>query len=649
MARLLCLLLAVASAELVTPIEKVTRLLEDMKATLETEQKEDDELYDQLSCWCTTNEKEKTAAVAAAKKAIDGLSADIDEYGAKSAELKSTIERLIKEVEDDQAALDTASAIRAKEHGEFSASEKELMGSIQSVTAAVSQLSAHNSFLQVSSTSLPLKGVRAALEKHATALAPPQRRLLASFIAQPAQSKTAEIFAILKQMKETFESNLSAEQKEENAAQAEFDQLKAAKTREIKAAKAQKLDKTSLLAETDEAMATAKHDIVQTRNSLTADQKFLVDMSQRCESGDADYSERTKLRAVEIAAVSEALSILAGDESRDLFTKTLSFVQKTAHTQKRAKASAVLRAAARKSGDTSLVLLANKAAIDAFAKVIGAIDEMTTSLKKEMTDEVKHQRFCSKELTENEAGQEEKKDKIESLTAEMEDNTATVDTLTKEIEVLQKQVAEMKVQVKRASEDREKANKIFQQAVADQRATQNVLNKVYKRLAQVYAAKEKKTPAGNATLIEETHKGGPPPPAFKEYKQASGAGGVLSLVQKIIAEALSLEKETLVAEQTSQKDYTVFVADSTRSIEADNRSITAKASAKARLEEDLVNAAADKKATIADLEMLGSYEGQLHLSCDYVLQNFDVRQEARGQEVDALANAKAILSGADFA
>ena len=88
--------------------------------------------------------------------------------------------------------------------------------------------------------------------------------------------------------------------------------------------------------------------------------------------------------------------------------------------------------------------------------------------------QVKHQRFCSKELTENEAGQEEKKDKIESLTvrlglgadfvspsstafyltvlyywfenqrhdnaqAEMEDNTATVDTLTKEIEVLQKQ------------------------------------------------------------------------------------------------------------------------------------------------------------------------------------------------------------------
>merc|ERR1719313_636638 len=504
----------------------------------------------------------------------------------------------------------------------------------------------HNSFLQVASSSSPLKGVRAALSKHATVLAPQQRRTLASFLAQPAQSKTAEIFAILKQMKETFETNLSAEQKEEMAAQSEFNQLKGAKTREIKAAKAQTLDKTSLLAETDEAMATAKHDLEQTRNGLTADQKFLVDLESRCEAGDADYSERSKLRAVEIAAVSEALSILSGDESRDLFTSTLSFVQKTAHTKTRSKASSVLRAAAKKSGDTSLVLLANKAAIDAFGKVISAIDEMTTSLKKEMEDEVKHQRFCTKELTENEAGQTEKKDHIEDLSAEIEDNTATVDTLTKEIAELQKQVAEMKVQVKRASEDREKANKIFQQAVADQRATQNVLNKVYKRLEKVYAAK---TPAKNATLIEEGHAQAPPPPAFKEYKKSEGGGGVLSLVQKIIAEALSLEKETLFAEQSAQKDYTVFVADSTKSIDADNRSIAAKAKAKARLENDLVNAAADKKSTIADLEMLGSYEGQLHLSCDYVLQNFDVRQEARGQEVDALANAKAILSGADFA
>merc|ERR1719281_1259090 len=104
----------------------------------------------------------------------------------------------------------------------------------------------------------------------------------------------------------------------------------------------------------------------------------------------------------------------------------MGFVQKSSHTHKRAAASAVLRNAARKSGDTALVLLANKAAIDAFAKVTAAIDEMTAGLKQEMKDEVTHQRFCTAEMSENEAQQAAKKAKIEDLTAAMEDNTATI-------------------------------------------------------------------------------------------------------------------------------------------------------------------------------------------------------------------------------
>ena len=35
-------------------------------------------------------------------------------------------------------------------------------------------------------------------------------------------------------------------------------------------------------------------------------------------------------------------------------------------------------------------------------------------------------------------------------------------------------------------------------------------------------------------------------------------------------------------------------------------------------------------------------------SCDFVMQNFEARQEARDQEVDALGQAKAILSGANW-
>jgi len=40
--------------------------------------------------------------------------------------------------------------------------------------------------------------------------------------------------------------------------------------------------------------------------------------------------------------------------------------------------------------------------------------------------------------------------------------------------------------------------------------------------------------------------------------------------------------------------------------------------------------------------------GALHEGCDFTLDNFEVRQEAREGEVEALKQAKAIFSGAGF-
>merc|ERR1719409_2192042 len=49
-----------------------------------------------------------------------------------------------------------------------------------------------------------------------------------------------------------------------------------------------------------------------------------------------------------------------------------------------------------------------------------------------------------------------------------------------------------------------------------------------------------------------------------------------------------------------------------------------------------------------ELEQLSNYNAELHQSCDFVVKNFEVRQTARQEEVEALKQAKAILSGAKF-
>merc|ERR1719161_2817792 len=51
---------------------------------------------------------------------------------------------------------------------------------------------------------------------------------------------------------------------------------------------------------------------------------------------------------------------------------------------------------------------------------------------------------------------------------------------------------------------------------------------------------------------------------------------------------------------------------------------------------------------MTDLMDLGEYVASLHGECDWLLQNFDKRKEARSNEIDAIKKAKAVLSGADF-
>jgi chromosome segregation ATPase len=647
-----------------TPVQKVARLLTEMKDQLVADSKSDEELFEKLGCFCEVNKKDKTEAVATAEKSIIAYKAAIEELTAKSAEYSATITRLEGEISKAQAALDQATSIREKENGEFTDSEKELMESLASCTAAIETLGGANAFLQVSAREEVHKRLKAVVLKHEDVLAPSQRSKMLAFLQGPMgnksyNSRSGDIFGILRQMKETFEGSLASERSEEKTAVSDYEGLYKSKMAEISARKEQMLDKTAALSAAKEELAHSKHELARTRDSLSADQKFLVDLDQRCANADTEYQERMKMRSTEMAAVSEALAIVMDDSARDLFADTYGVFTQTraVKADKRgARAADVLSAAAKKSKNAALLEISNKARRDSFEKVTQMIDEMVADLKKEQEDEYKHQQFCAAELAENEQQQSDTKDKISDLTAEIDESTAKVETLAAEIAELQKQIGEMNVQLKRAGEDRVLANKEFQRTIQDQRATQLILKKVMARLEKVYEAPEPEASnATNATSAEEPaaflqrgqhkHK---QMPAFSDYSKNDEGGGVVSLIAEIIREASSLEAEATVAEQAAQNDYQAFVAETSKSIAAANRSISAKSDEKADLEESIVAAKADKSDAIKKLMDLGKYESQLHSSCDYVLKNFEMRQTARQEEMDALSQAKGILHGSSL-
>jgi len=648
------------------PVSKVITLLKDMLKQLEKEAEQDEEIYDKLACWCETNDREKTKSIAEAEARIEALTTKIEELTAESARLNTEIKNLEQEVAKNQEALAQATALREKQLAEFNAEEKDLLESVSALKAAITVLSKHHggSLLQVPRTHI--MGVAATLQfqlsKHSGLLAgvltPSERRAAASFIQSPQDyfdaaptfkqsyaPQSGEIFGILRQMKETFEANLSAAQKEEAENQKAYEELKAAKEEQIAAGQAQIDTKTEELATTDEHNANAKVDLEDTKNSLSADEQFLMMLKEKCQMTDKEWEERQKTRQLEMQAVSKALAVLSGDDAHDLFTKTFNpaFIQSatSVNSDRRKQAALVLANVAKKFGNPKLSTLAYRVKLDAFTRVKKAIDDMIAQLLQEKADEIKHRDFCVDEFNTNQLQTEKKTREKQDVIARIENLEMTIEELAKAIKTLKDEIAEMQVQLKRAGEDREKQNKEFQMTVADQRETQKLLTAALGVLQDFYGKKA-------ASLAQQEPVGPPPPPGFEAYKNNGASGGVMQLIQQIISDAKAMEAETIRAEEDAQKAYEDFVKETNNSIEAKSRDIINKSESKAKAETDLVQANKEREAVLLELEQLSNYNAQLHQSCDFVQKNFDLRQQARDEEVEALRQAKAILSGAKF-
>jgi len=358
-----------------------------------------------------------------------------------------------------------------------------------------------------------------------------------------------------------------------------------------------------------------------------------------------EWEERQKTRQLEIEAVSKALAVLSGDDAHDLFSRTFNpaLLQVAAGAERRDLASKVLYTVAQKFHNPRMSTLAYRVKLDAFTRVKKAIDDMIAELLKEKADEIKHKDFCVDEFNQNQLQTEKKEREKQDLIAQIEDLEGTIKALTQAIDTLKSEIAEMQVQLKRAGEDREKQNKEFQTVVADQRQTQKLLKAALSVLQDFYG---KKAPA--SMLQKQEPVGPPPPPGFNEYKNNAASGGVMGLIQQIITDAKAMEAEAIRSEEDAQKAYEDFVKETNASIEAKSKDIMNKSEQKAKAETYLVEANKEKDAAMLELEQLSNYNAQLHQSCDFVLKNFDLRQTARDEEVEALRQAKAILSGAKF-
>jgi len=484
------------------------------------------------------------------------------------------------------------------------------------------------------------------------------RDQVTSFLAASSDSEYApasgEITGILKQMGDEMSASLASATTDENASIKAHAALIAAKKKEVAANTAAIETKTVRVGELKVKIVEMKQDLSDTQAALIADQKFLADLEKNCATAQEDWDKTCKTRAEEVLALADTIKLLNSDDALELFKKALpasaaSFLQvQVASKSARTQAMELLRGSATSRPQMDLILLALQGKKVSFDKVLKMIDDMVALLKQEQVDDDSKKEYCNVQFDSLDDSRKGLERAISDSEVAIDDATEMVKTLTGEIEALAAGIKALDKSVAEATEQRKDENAEFTELMAQDRAAKELLGVAKNRLNKFY----------NPKLVEpelvsvKVHGGAAPPPAPElpgaHKKKTEETNGVIAMIDGIIAD---LDKEMTVAqaeEKDAQADYEKMMSDSAAKRADDSKSISDKEGTKADTEASLMkhqeNLKSQKKEMMATLEVISA----LHSECDWLLQYFDVRKEARTNEIAALVKAKAVLNGASY-
>merc|ERR1719265_789617 len=284
----------------------------------------------------------------------------------------------------------------------------------------------------------------------------------------------------------------------EEQAQAAFEEVSAAKKDGIAASSEAIESKTKRSGELAVSIATTKGDIKDTTSELSDTQAFLANLASECASKKTEWAERSKMRAEEVAAVSQAIGVLNDDDALDLFKKTLSlsqtpqamgFLQKTSSMSALRKARNVMENLASTSStqnELHMVLFALKAKKVDFSKVVAMIGNMSKQLAKEQTDDDNQKSFCDKDFAKSADEKKATEEAIAASEASIAEMTDASATLASEIETLQDEIKALDKAVAEATEQRKEEHEDFVTYSTQNNAATQLIEKAKNRLNKFY-------------------------------------------------------------------------------------------------------------------------------------------------------------------
>jgi len=657
-------------------------MLDKSKADGETER----ELFAKHKCYCDDNEASKKQEIESLTEEIGLLESSIEELLSESAVLSKEVAQLDADMTANVNSRGEAQSTRDQENTDFLALETDLTEGIRMMNDAITTLSDigadqslgqaaadHQKFMAnyQPATLLKLKTtVKQALLAASAVITKKQSSSVQAFLQAPFTgtytSQSSEVVGILKDMRDTFTSNLANARATEAAAVDAHTSYMDAMVKAHGDMDTSYQSKQGTLSTNDGTLSTKRTQLTDAERQKTEAETFLEQLLAICTEKAREYQQRTTLRTSEEAAIAEAISILNSDAAFETFGTveatrtgaTAFFQSQSVQTHRRGiqgkdaqreRAQALLQKATGSSRSMLLTKIAAMLAADnPFATVLVEIEKMITLLADEERADDEQLSWCNDERNTNTDNLGLKNNQITTLSGE-------INTLTQAIEApetglkaqiladettLQTNIESQKTETQSRKED----NVAYQASVENLVEAETLLTKAVAVLRAYYS---QILGGGSFVALASAPQPAPPPTWTGPYKGQSehGGGDAISMLEFILQNTQQEEQQAHSAENTAQHAYEDSMQSLTDEEDTLRGNLATLGQSLAQKEEELLGKKADLRTTEEEKASIEAYLLQIKPGCDFITANITDRKANRQTEEGALRNAMTLLKG----
>jgi len=321
MASKLAILIATgsASAAATTPVAKVTKLLTDLKTQVQAEGTAEAGTYDEFACFCKDGTATKSESITTGKDTIDTTSADIAEFTAQEAEKASELMDRKAKQESLKAELESETIRCQKESAVFEAKILDMTKALTDLGNAIKSMKA------AKPDDASLLSVQKSVQ-HSLALAdamnlikPTKHKAVQAFLQGRVDPDAADyefhsggILETIESLETSFTEKKESTQGEWDKHSTACDELKLGLEDEIKVNGESMVTLSEDIDSLKADIASKREELVNAEAQLKDDQVYLKDLTTRCEERAKQWDQRSGLRANEVEALSQALTIIEG-------------------------------------------------------------------------------------------------------------------------------------------------------------------------------------------------------------------------------------------------------------------------------------------------------------------------------------------------